>query len=198
MRKGQFSVFPVVVVYAASAFAGFSQAGCTARQSTDATASAPTHADQARGESPEDREYVDTDGVVRRGESLSSGPSLSVNDVVTKAASLDGKVVKVTGTVGRVCGKSGCWFELKGAHSPTGIRITSKGYRFFVPSKAKGMRATLEGDLKVRMLDAATAQHLADDLAEGTGQPAEQVTAPVPEISIAAVALEMRPGSEDG
>jgi len=122
---------------------------------------------------------------------------MSVTDVFSKAESLDGKVVKVTGTVGRVCGKSGCWFELKNKDTEAGIRITSKGYRFFVPSRATGMTATLEGNLKVRLLDVATAQHYADDAAEGTGKPAEKVSAPVPEISIAAVGLEMR-GAQSG
>ncbi|MEM7678740.1 MAG: DUF4920 domain-containing protein, partial [Myxococcota bacterium] len=116
----------------------------------------------------------------------------SVSDVFDRAKSLDGQTVKVTGTVGQVCGKSGCWFELKNQSASEGIRITSKGYRFFVPSGAKGMTATLEGDLEVRMLDVAAAQHYVDDAAEGTGKPAKRITAPVPEISIAAVGLEMR------
>ena len=145
-----------------------------------------------RGESPADRDHVDADGIVRRGNALSGTQSMTVGAIMERASSLDGQTVKVTGEVGRVCSKSGCWFELKGDPAHAGIRITSKGYRFFVPSSAKGMRATLEGQLKVRLLDVATAQHYADDEAEGTGKPAARVTAPVAEVSIAAVGLEMR------
>ncbi len=185
--------FPVRL--AACAFAVL--IGCSTKPSTDAERSpASEEAEKTswspRGERPEDRNQVDDDGVVRRGDALSDRPTLSVADVMAKGKALDGELVKVTGRVGKVCGKSGCWFELKG-NSGRGIRITSKGYRFFVPSKAGGMRATLEGDLTVRLLDVQTAQHYADDEAEGTGRPAEKITAPVPEVSIAAVGLEMSP-----
>ena len=191
-------VYPTVI-------ACISTAGCFANTSVDGAAShgAPTKSAAVsqpapRGETAQDRDYVDPDGIVRRGEAMSTGPSLSVASIMDKAQDLDGKLVKVTGTVGKVCSKSGCWFELKGDSEKPGIRITSKGYRFFVPSKANGMTAVLEGDLKVRMLDIATAQHYADDAAEGTGQPAERVTAPVPEVSIAAVGLEMHKPNKDG
>ena len=184
-------LFAPVALMAGLAGCSMGSTGPEATKSTSATAPSP-----ARGETPKDRDHVDPDGIVRRGEILSQGDALSVSAVMAQAESLDGRTVKVTGTVGRVCGKSGCWFELKGKDAPAGIRITSKGYRFFVPSKAGGMTATLEGDLKVRMLDVATAQHYADDAAEGSGKPAPKVKGPVPEVSIAAVGLEMRAGKD--
>lgn len=165
-------------------------------ESTRGAASQPSTA--GKGETPQDRDQRDADGVVRRGEALSEASPMTVEAVLARAESLDGQPVKVEGTVGRVCGKSGCWFELKGENAPTGIRITSKGYRFFVPSTAGGLQATLEGDLKVQKLDVETAQHYADDAAEGTGRPAARVTAPVAEVSIAAVGLEMRAPRQDG
>ena len=167
---------------------------------TETSAGRSAAAEQAmpKGERPEDRDQIDPDGVVRRGHALSGENALSVGAIMADAPQLDGRSVKVTGTVGRVCGKTGCWFELKGNDEARGIRITSKGYRFFVPSQAHGMTATLEGDLKVRMLDVSTAQHFADDEAEGTGRPAAKITAPVHEVSIAAVGLEMTQPKQDG
>ena len=188
MRVGNHTVFPTALAFAtlaACSLTGPSDPAATGEVTKPARSPAP------RGESPEDRDHVDPDGIVRRGESLSAAKVHTVADVMAGAQKLDGRLVKVTGTVGKVCRKSGCWFELKGDDDKHGIRITSKGYRFFVPSKAAGMKATLEGDIKVRLLDVATAQHYADDEAEGTGKPAAKVTAPVPEISIAAVGLEM-------
>lgn len=179
--------------------ASMSVMGCTSENS--APPAAPEQATSkpaARGETPKDRDYVDADGVVRRGEPVSKGTPLTVESVMKQASTLDGKLVKVTGTVGKVCSKSGCWFELKGDKAKAGIRITSKGYRFFVPSKAQGMTATLEGDLKVQMLDIETAQHYADDAAHRTGRAAQKITEAVPEVSIAAVAVEMRQQNQDG
>ena len=179
-------VFPTFIAAASLACSASKPADESVPQAASATAEAP------KGETPKDRNQVDPDGIVRRGEALSKSTAITVSNVMAQATKLDGKAVKVTGTVGRVCGKSGCWFELKGDPKSPGIRITSKGYRFFVPAKAGGMTATLEGELKVRLLDVDTAQHYADDAAEGTGKPAKQVTAPVPEVSIAAIGLEMR------
>ena len=194
MGIGKISVFPMVL--AVVACVGCQVDGPAPNPTDRVPQAAETPA--ARGERPQDRDQVDEDGIVRRGDALSARHTMTVGAVIKKASALDGQLVKVQGEVGRVCGKSGCWFELRGNDQAKGIRITSKGYRFFVPSKATGMRATLEGDLKVRQLDVAAAQHFADDEAEGSGRPAAKVTEPVTEISIAAIGLEMTKAQSDG
>jgi hypothetical protein len=142
------------------------------------------------GLSAAQREDVDADGVVRRGDALSAAPALTVADVFAQAEALNGKVVKVSGEVSKVCQKSGCWFILRDGEQS--IRITSKGYKYFVPSTAPGMQGVVEGDLSVKVLDVKTAQHFADDEAEATGKPAATVEAPVKEIAVASVGLELR------
>lgn len=149
-----------------------------------------------KGESPADREQVDDDGVVRRGEALTAGEPLPVGDALAKAKELDGKSVKVTGVVDQVCAKKGCWFALRAedeAHKGQTIRITSKDYRFFMPKSSVGQVATIEGDFKVATLSQEEAQHLEDDAAEAAGGAAKRVEGERVEVQIAAVGVQMRP-----
>jgi hypothetical protein len=158
----------------------------------DAPASQP--ATKVPGESPDTRDHKDADGVVRRGEKLTDAATLSVDDCLTKATSLNGKMVKVEGTIDQVCAKKGCWFALRPdgeAHKGKTIRITSKGYRFFMPKDSVGQRATLEGELEMKTVSVEEAQHLEEDRVKATGETPKKITEPVEEVRIAAVAVQM-------
>ncbi|MFZ9887967.1 MAG: DUF4920 domain-containing protein [Myxococcota bacterium] len=149
-----------------------------------------------KGEDPKERDQVDEDGVVRRGEKLSEAKDLSVTEALAQAKGLDGTSVKIAGTVDQVCAKKGCWFVLRAddeAHKGDTIRITSKGYRFFMPRSSVGQRAIVEGDLKVTTLTQAEAQHLEDDRVEAEGGEAKKISGEQVELQLAAVAVEMRP-----
>jgi hypothetical protein len=157
------------------------------------TAAAEPSGDEklARGEVPQGRDVTDPDGVVRRGDKLTDAPTITVDQAFTDAKALAGKNVKITGTVVSVCAKKGCWFEVKGP-SDKSMRITAKDYKFFVPQKAAGMIATIEGQLEVKTLSQAEAQHFEEDAVEGTGKEAKKIDGPVDELTIAAVGLEMK------
>lgn len=159
------------------------------------TAPASQPAKVGKGESPADRGQVDPDGVVRRGDDFTVATSMSVADTIDKAKTLAGKKVKIEGTVSQVCAKKGCWFAIapsEDAKPAETIRITSKGYRFFVPRDAVGQKATIEGELEVKTMSVEEAQHMADDAAEASGEPAEKVTEEQVEVRIAAVAVELK------
>lgn len=162
-----------------------------------AASSQPASAKAApgKGESPADREQVDADGVVRRGDQLTAQSPLSVVAALEQAKALDGKSVKVAGTVDQVCAKKGCWFVLRPDEAKEGktIRITSKGYRFFMPRTSVGQRAVVEGDLQVATLSQEEAQHLEDDRVEAEGGAAAKIEGEQVEVQIAAVGVEMRP-----
>ncbi|MBK8012271.1 MAG: DUF4920 domain-containing protein [Deltaproteobacteria bacterium] len=146
-------------------------------------------ASNARGTSPDTRDQVDPDGIVRRGRALSSLATLTVDECQSKADSLDAQVVKVKGTVGSVCQAKGCWMVLKG-EGDEHIRITAEDYGFFVPKTASGWTATVEGKLGAEILDVETAQHLED---ESGRKPPRKITEPVKELSITATGLELVP-----
>lgn len=172
----------------------------TAPSPEPAPASQPASAAAApgKGETPEDRDQVDADGIVRRGEKLSEAPTIELKDALERAKELDGKSVKIAGTVDQVCAKKGCWFVLRAndeALKDKTIRITSKGYRFFMPRSSVGQKAIVEGDFSIKTLSEAEAQHFEDDrVAAGGGEPQKIVGEQV-ELQLAAVGVEMGAGS---
>lgn len=122
---------------------------------------------------------------------MTTGAVLPVSACIADAEKYNGKVVKVEGTVVNVCAAKGCWFAIQDDQTKETIRITSKGYRFFVPRDAKGKRAVIEGDLAMTVLTEADAKHLAED----SGQDGSGIRGPQKEVQIAALALEMRDGA---
>jgi hypothetical protein len=140
----------------------------------------------ARGATPATRDAVDEDGVIRRGDDLTNAAALSVADCTSQAKDLNGKPVKVSGTVEQVCAAKGCWWVLAGEPGQETIRITAKGYGFFVPKDAKGKKAIAEGVLEVKELTQDEADHLAED-ARDPSLKAKKI-----ELRLEAAALEMR------
>jgi hypothetical protein len=131
------------------------------------------------------------ESVVVRGEPLSKGLAKTVDACVQEGAKLDGKVVKMTGTVKQVCKAKGCWFTLAGKGNET-VRITSQGYKFFVPTNADGRLATVEGVFSVKELSAEMAQHYEDDRVAGTKEVPRKITTAAKEFSLAATAVELK------
>ena len=140
-----------------------------------------------------DRETVDADGIVRRGTLTASAP-LTVTEATQKAADLDGKSVKISGTVESVCQPMGCWFVMKGDAGET-IRVSSKGHNVFMPRSSAGRVAVAEGDLTVRTLSKEQAQHFEDEKELKAGETRKVFDADVKELSLALVGVELRPAS---
>lgn len=132
-------------------------------------------------------------GSIHRGEPLSAGAPKSVSQLLTKASSLNGQKVKVEGTVESVCQPKGCWFVLQGAKASEKIRITSKGYLFFVPNTIAKRKATVEGVFKVSELTVEKARHYEEDRVQGTGEKPLNITAPVKEFTLAATGVDVAP-----
>lgn len=193
----------LLVVAACAAFLNACQDKADAPAATPSPEPAPASqpasaaAKPGKGETPEDREQVDEDGVVRRGEKLTAAPTVEVTAAFERAKELNGKSVKVEGTVDQVCAKKGCWFVLRSsdeAHKDKTIRITSKGYRFFMPRGSVGQKAIVEGDFSITTLSQDEAQHFEDDrVAAGGGEP-KKIEGEQVELQIAAVGVEMRKG----
>lgn len=140
-----------------------------------------------------DRETVDADGIVRRG-TLTAAAPLTVSEATQKAAELDGKSVKISGTVESVCQPMGCWFVMKGDAGET-IRVSSKGHNVFMPKSSAGRVAVAEGDLTVRTLSKEQAQHFEDEKELKAGETRKVFDADVKELSLALVGVELRPAS---
>ena len=160
-----------------------------------AAATAPTEAAatdaKAPGTTPATRDDVDHDGVVRRGDALPKADPMTVSAVMNDAATLNGKSVTVKGTVEQVCAKKGCWWMMAGEKPGEQIRITAKGYGFFVPRDAKGKAAVASGVLQSKQMSEEEARHMLEDAKEA-GEPVDE-NAPLPthELRLEAAALEM-------
>ncbi len=140
-----------------------------------------------------DRDQVDADGVVRRGAKLSADAELvTVSAAVKRGKELDGKKVKLHGKVADVCTKMGCWFVVQGDTPADKIRISTKSHSIFVPMKAVGYTATVEGTLSLRVLSKEAAQHYEDERQLKEGEQRKVITEDVNEIFIDVAGLEMQ------
>ncbi|OGQ16615.1 MAG: hypothetical protein A2138_12795 [Deltaproteobacteria bacterium RBG_16_71_12] len=158
-----------------------------------APAKAEDHAAHAAAST--DREHVDADGVVRRGAKLSKGGELvTVSAAVKRGKELDGKKIKLQGKVSDVCTKMGCWFVVQGDKPEDKIRISTKSHSIFVPMKAVGYHATVEGTLTVRTITKEVAQHYEDERTLKAGEAKKTITGDQTEIFIDVAGLEMKKG----
>ena len=113
-------------------------------------------------------------------------PLPSGQQPVALAAALQGpkleQDVLISGKVGRVCQKQGCWMML--IDGETTVRVMT-GHRFFLPADASG-DALVYGRLLEREVDRKTAKHFAR---ESGGDAVEAG----PEYRIDALGMQIRP-----
>jgi hypothetical protein len=150
------------------------------------------HADE-QAKSTAQRDIVDADGVIRRGSALTPDLELTpVSVAVAKAKDLDGKRVKLSGTVESVCQPMGCWFVVQGAKPEDKVRISAKAHNIFVPKSAAGMSVVVEGVITLKTLDQKTAQHYEDERALKPGETRKTFSSDVTELAIDVAGLEMK------
>jgi hypothetical protein len=102
-----------------------------------------------------------------------------LKDVLAKPQA--GQVVRLEGTIDKVCKNKGCWLELK--QEASSVHVTFEDYGFFVPKDSMGKPVALEGRVIVKEPAAEDVAHLK---AEGGG---ESVGA---RVSIEATGVEIR------
>jgi hypothetical protein len=69
--------------------------------------------------------------------------------------------VKVTGTVGKVCQKKGCWMVI--TDGEVTARVLVADHAFAIPMDGEGKAAIVEGTLEVKDLSEANVAHLKQD-----------------------------------
>jgi uncharacterized protein DUF4920 len=100
-------------------------------------------------------------------------------DVLAKPEA--GRVVRLEGTIDKVCRNKGCWLELKQGKSA--VHVTFEGYSFFVPTTSAGQPVVLEGRVLVKEPARGDVAH---KQAEGAGASAGA------RVSIEASGVEIR------
>ena len=113
------------------------------------------------------------------GKPLQGLKPVALKDVLARPEA--GQVVRLEGTIDKVCKNKGCWLELK--QEASSVHVTFENYGFFVPKDSMGKPVALEGRVVVKQPSAEDVAHLK---AEGGG---ESVGA---KVSIEATGVEIR------
>lgn len=112
------------------------------------------------------------------GKPLQGLPPASLAAVLDKPE--PGKLVRLEGTIEKVCQGKGCWLELKQAGR--GVHVTFEGYSFFVPKDSAGRPVALEGRVVVKEPEASEVEHKQSEGALAAGQ----------KVSVEALGVEIR------
>lgn len=113
------------------------------------------------------------------GKPLEGKPVVKLADVLAHPE--DGKVVRVEGTVHKVCQNQGCWLELKDGDKAVMVRMA--GHAFSVPKDSAGRKVVLEGKVVVKKAKADEVEHLKGEGASATA---------AADVSIEATGVELR------
>lgn len=129
------------------------------------------------------------DDVIKRGAEISGdAKAVPLEQVLAKATDYATTPVLVEGVVKKNCENKGCWMELAPAMDKDGVRVTFKGYAFFIPLDSKGMKARAEGVTAIKTLSKKEADHL-----EGEGAKLNRnADGTANEISFVASGVELR------
>jgi len=100
-------------------------------------------------------------GAQHLGSAFTLGEQRPLGDVLKTASPDKEELVRVAGTVEKVCQKRGCWMVVKDGDLEA--RVIMKDHAFAIPFDSKGMKASVEGTLKVKVFTEAQAKHLAED-----------------------------------
>ncbi len=154
----------------------------------------------AQPSKPAKKSVKKTTEVVHRGQEISTRSlkaAVSVAALSQKAEKLNGQDVVLKGRVKKVCQKKGCWFTITDSQSgkSTPVRITSKGYLFFVPFDTAGFDAVVSGTFRVKEMSVEEAKHMAQDEA-GPGVEVPTPKGPVKEYRLEAVGVRLSPTSK--
>ena len=96
---------------------------------------------------------------------LSDSQAVTISQVLATPGKFNGKYVRVSGTVDKVCEKKGCWLTLSDTTSAQTlfVKFADPEEGRLIPMEAAGKPAIIEGMVKVKMIPEADARHYAQD-----------------------------------
>lgn len=96
--------------------------------------------------------------------------------------------IKIEGEVKDVCQTKGCWLVVTdGTHE---MRVSFKGYGFFVPKDSAGKKVTLEGVIQKKTISEDHARHNAEE-SKSKVDP-ETITGPQQIITLVATGVQIK------
>jgi hypothetical protein len=99
-------------------------------------------------------------------------PVVPLADVLANPEAYKDKQITTEGTVRQVCQKRGCWAEIRPGESRDSetMRVTFKGYAFFLPKDSRGATVKIEGKVSIQLLSAEQVTHLEEEGATFTNK----------------------------
>lgn len=98
------------------------------------------------------------------GAAIDAANAIAYDELIPKMTATDSLAVKVSGKVGEVCQKKGCWMMLVSDQpGQPEMRVTFKDYAFFMPKDLTGKRVVLEGYAYVDETPVDLLRHYAED-----------------------------------
>ena len=118
------------------------------------------------------------------GKPLAAAETISVSDLVRRAAELDGKPVRVEGRVADVCAKRGCWIKVAEEDGPASVVFKVQDGVMVFPMSAKGQWAVADGTVRRTELSLdQTRARLAEEAKEA-GRPFDPASVTEPKVSV--------------
>ena len=116
---------------------------------------------------------------------LPDSDALSVQQLMADPKAYDGKYVRVSGTVEKVCPRKGCWMTLQGQQPDQSlfVKFPDPPTGRLIPMDAAGKQAIVEGTVKVRMIPEAEARHYKQE-AGASQEELAKITGPQPQVRV--------------
>ena len=117
------------------------------------------------------------------GAAIDAANAIAYDELIPKMTATDSLAVKVSGKVGEVCQKKGCWMMLVSDQpGQPEMRVTFKDYAFFMPKDLTGKRVVLEGYAYVDETPVDLLRHYAEDAGKSKEE-IEKITEPKREVA---------------
>lgn len=123
------------------------------------------------------------------GAEITADNAITYEELLPKMAGADSLAIKITGTVGEVCQKKGCWMMI--VPDQPGIpemRVTFKDYAFFMPMDLTGKRVVLDGFAYISETSVNDLRHYAEDAGKSPEEIAA-ITEPEREVAFEAAGV---------
>jgi hypothetical protein len=115
--------------------------------------------------------------------------AITYDELIPKMTTTDSLAVKVSGKVGEVCQKKGCWMTLVSDQpGQPEMRVTFKDYAFFMPKDLAGKRVVVDGFAIVEETPVDVLRHYAEDAGKSKEE-IEKITEPKREVAYEAAGV---------
>ena len=93
------------------------------------------------------------------GQGVSLASAIPINEVFTQVDQLNGKMVRVSGTISDLCKHKGCWMQVSDGENVLTVRF--KDEAFILPASAAGRKVDFEGLLIAEKISNPLGSHMA-------------------------------------